>query len=204
MYMKNALRLAAICAVFTVATMTALAAANQPMLTIDSPENNATVQTTPGLGDVVVIKFRADNFKITGLNESMQNDRSAARPDAQPTSQSSIKSDDKPMSEKLPQTDQSAKGSDKSLPQSDQSAKVSEKSLPQSDQSTMGSLNAVADQGPIHVSVDRGKWYWVHSSNEPIILAGLPKGDHKVTLELFDANNKSTGVSQTVRFSVAK
>jgi len=188
--MKNALRLAAICAVFTVATMTALAAANQPMLTIDSPENNATVQTTSGLGDVVVIKFRADNFKITGLNESMQTDRSAARPDAQPTSQSSIKSDDKPMSEKLPQTDQSAK--------------VSEKSLPQSDQSTMGSLNAVADQGPIHVSVDRGKWYWVHSSNEPIILAGLPKGDHKVTLELFDANNKSTGVSQTVRFSVAK
>ena len=190
MYMKKALRLAAMCAVFTVAAMTAKAAVNQPMLTIDSPENNATVQTTPGLGDVVVIKFRAENFKITGLNETMQKDRSAASSENQPIGQSATKSDDKPMSEKLPQTDQSAKASEKSLPQSDQSA--------------MGSMTAAADQGPIHVSVDRGKWYWVHSSNEPIILAGLPKGDHKVTLELFDANNKSIGVSQTVNFSVAK
>ena len=186
MHMFNALRLTAMCAVMSLA-MTAFAG-DRPKLTIESPENNTTVQSTPGLGEVVVIKFRADNFRIMGLNESMQNDRGATTPTGEPMSQSSTQSDNKPMSENPPETERSAAGN--------------QPALPQSDQSPTASTSTVADQGQIHVSLDGGKWYWVHSSNDPIVLVGLPKGDHTVKLELVDSKHKSIGVSQDVSFSV--
>jgi uncharacterized protein DUF6130 len=188
MHMIKALRLTAMCAVITLAM--AGFAADRPSLTIESPEKNATVQPTPGLGDVVVIKFRADNFKMTGFNEPMASHHSATMPDNQPASQSSAKSEEKPMSENPPQTEQSAAGN--------------QPALPQSDQSPTASTSTIADQGYIQASVDRGKWYWVHSSNDPIVLVGLPKGDHTVKLELVDSSHKSIGVSQSVNFTVSK
>lgn len=187
MYMKKALRLTAMCAVITLATLGF--AVDRPSLTIESPEKNATVQPTPGQGEVVVIKFRADNFKITGLNEPMSSHHSATMPD-QSANQSSAKSEDKAMSENPSQTQQTAAGN--------------QPALPQSDQSPTASTSTIADQGFIQVAVDRGKWYWVHSSNDPIVLVGLPKGDHTVKLELVDSNYKSIGVSQSVNFSVSK
>jgi hypothetical protein len=76
--MNKILRLTAICAAMTLSAMTAFAA-DRPTLTIDSPQNNAKVLATAGQGDVVVIKFHTDNFKIVEMNESTTSEPTAAK-----------------------------------------------------------------------------------------------------------------------------
>lgn len=55
--------------------------------------------------------------------------------------------------------------------------------------------------GHLHVTVDRAAWHWVHASGDPLVIQGLPKGPHQVTLDLADANHRtlqSVDVSFTV------
>ena len=44
--------------------------------------------------------------------------------------------------------------------------------------------------GHLHITVDDGPWHWLHASEEPIIIQGLPSGSHRVLIELADANHK--------------
>jgi VCBS repeat-containing protein len=55
----------------TIAFAVALASAkdNPPRLTIDNPTEGQTVQATPGLGPVAIIKFHTDNFKIESVDK---------------------------------------------------------------------------------------------------------------------------------------
>ena len=43
--------------------------------------------------------------------------------------------------------------------------------------------------GHIHVSVDDSSWVWADASGNPIILQGLSPGQHKVRIDLVDANH---------------
>ena len=44
--------------------------------------------------------------------------------------------------------------------------------------------------GHIHVTLDDAPWHWVDASGEPVTIKGLPKGPHKVLIDLVDANHK--------------
>lgn len=44
--------------------------------------------------------------------------------------------------------------------------------------------------GHLHITVDDGPWHWLHASEEPIIIQGLPLGPHRVLIELADANHR--------------
>jgi hypothetical protein len=56
--------------------------------------------------------------------------------------------------------------------------------------------------GHLHVRVDDNKWFWIHASAEPIIIAGLAPGQHKVAVQLADPNHQVLDV-QDVVFSMA-
>ena len=43
--------------------------------------------------------------------------------------------------------------------------------------------------GHIHVSVDAAPWHWADASGEPVVLVGLPPGEHTVEITLADANH---------------
>ena len=45
--------------------------------------------------------------------------------------------------------------------------------------------------GHIHVTVDDAPWHWADASGEPLILNGFPVGQHKVLIELVDANHQT-------------
>jgi len=55
--------------------------------------------------------------------------------------------------------------------------------------------------GHLHVTVDDWKGTWAHTSEDPIILVGLPPGTHQVLLEVADPTHKIL-TSTTVRFIV--
>jgi hypothetical protein len=55
--------------------------------------------------------------------------------------------------------------------------------------------------GHLHVTVDDWKGTWAHTSEDPIILVGLPPGTHKVLLEVADPTHKIL-TSTTVSFIV--
>lgn len=44
--------------------------------------------------------------------------------------------------------------------------------------------------GHLHVTVDDGPATWAHTSEDPIIVVGLPAGPHRVKLELADPTHK--------------
>jgi len=44
--------------------------------------------------------------------------------------------------------------------------------------------------GHLHVTVDDGPATWAHTSEDPIIVVGLPPGPHKVRMELADPTHK--------------
>ena len=44
--------------------------------------------------------------------------------------------------------------------------------------------------GHLHITVDDGPWHWLHASEEPIVIQGLPSGPHRVLIEFADANHK--------------
>jgi len=55
--------------------------------------------------------------------------------------------------------------------------------------------------GHLHVAVDGGPWHWLHASDEPIVVQGLPPGPHHVLIELAAANHKILE-AQTLNFEI--
>jgi hypothetical protein len=55
----------------------------------------------------------------------------------------------------------------------------------------------------LHVTVDDAPWHWAHSSTEPVIVAPLPPGPHKILIELADANH-TVLASEAVKFDVPR
>ena len=55
--------------------------------------------------------------------------------------------------------------------------------------------------GHLHVTVDDNSWYWVHSTLDPVVIAGLSPGVHRVTLELAGPDHKPIA-SQSVTFTI--
>lgn len=55
--------------------------------------------------------------------------------------------------------------------------------------------------GHIHVTVDDASWRWADASGEPVLLNGLPAGQHKVLIELVDANHRTLD-QKTVNFVI--
>jgi hypothetical protein len=116
-------------------------AGDKPRLSIEMPSEGQTIQPLPGLGPVVVIKFRTDDFKIESVDKGH------------------------------------------------------------------GSMTDMATQekfksGHIHVTVDDNSWYFVHSDNDPIVIAGLSPGKHSVKLQLAGPNHMPIGTAQTVNFTM--
>jgi uncharacterized protein DUF6130 len=69
-----------------------------------------------------------------------------------------------------------------------------------------GALNASPRLGHLHVTVDDLPWWWADASDSNTIdIAGLPVGEHKVRIELVDANhNIIPGQVVTVNFTLPK
>jgi hypothetical protein len=67
-----------------------------------------------------------------------------------------------------------------------------------------GALNASPRIGHLHINVDDLPWLWADASdNNTVDIAGLPPGEHKVKIELVDANhNVFPGQVVTVTFTV--
>jgi hypothetical protein len=67
-----------------------------------------------------------------------------------------------------------------------------------------GALQASPRIGHLHITVDDLPWWWADASdNNTVDIAGLPPGQHKVKIELVDANhNVFPGQVVTLRFSV--
>ena len=67
-----------------------------------------------------------------------------------------------------------------------------------------GALNASPRLGHLHITVDDLPWWWADASdNNTVDIAGLPPGDHKVKIQLVDANhNAFPGQVVTLTFSV--
>ena len=69
-----------------------------------------------------------------------------------------------------------------------------------------GALKASPRIGHLHISVDDLPWLWADASdNNTVDIAGFPPGQHKVKIELVDANhNVFPGQSKTVTFTIPK
>jgi uncharacterized protein DUF6130 len=67
-----------------------------------------------------------------------------------------------------------------------------------------GALQASPRVGHLHVTVDDLPWWWADASdNNTVDIAGLPAGQHKVKIELVDANhNVFPGQVVTLTFAV--
>ena len=65
-------------------------------------------------------------------------------------------------------------------------------------------LNVSPRVGHLHISVDDLPWLWADASDlNTIDLAGVPAGQHKVKIDLVDANHQVfAGQSKTVTFTV--
>ena len=55
--------------------------------------------------------------------------------------------------------------------------------------------------GHMHVTLDDGPGTWAHTSNDPVIINGLPPGTHKILMELADPNHKIL-TAETVNVTV--
>jgi hypothetical protein len=67
-----------------------------------------------------------------------------------------------------------------------------------------GAVQASPRIGHLHITVDDLPWWWADASdNNTIDIAGLPPGEHKVTISLVDANhNVFPGQVVTMTFTV--
>jgi len=57
--------------------------------------------------------------------------------------------------------------------------------------------------GHLHVTLDDATWHWAHTSNDPVIVAPLAPGPHKILIELADADHKVLA-KEVVRFEVPR
>ncbi len=69
-----------------------------------------------------------------------------------------------------------------------------------------GALNVSPRVGHLHVHVDDLPWLWADASDlNTVDIAGMPSGEHKVLIELADANHQVfPGQAKTVKFTVPK
>jgi hypothetical protein len=69
-----------------------------------------------------------------------------------------------------------------------------------------GALNVSPRVGHLPVHVDDLPWWWADASdNNTIDLAGMPPGEHKVLIELVDADHQVfPGQARTVKFNVPR
>ena len=60
--------------------------------------------------------------------------------------------------------------------------------------------------GHLHIRVDDVPWLWADASDlNTIDIAGMPPGEHRVVIELADANHQAfPGQTKTVKFTVPK
>jgi hypothetical protein len=67
-----------------------------------------------------------------------------------------------------------------------------------------GALSTSPRVGHLHITVDDLPWWWADASdNNTVDIAGLPPGEHKVKIELVDANhNVFPGQVVTLTFTV--
>lgn len=67
-----------------------------------------------------------------------------------------------------------------------------------------GALSVSPRVGHLHVRVDDLPWLWADASDlNTVDIAGMPPGEHKVLIELADANHQVfSGQSKTVKFTV--
>jgi Family of unknown function (DUF6130) len=67
-----------------------------------------------------------------------------------------------------------------------------------------GAVNVSPRIGHLHVTVDDLPWWWADASdNNTVDIAGLPPGEHRVKIELVDANhNVFPGQVVTLTFTV--
>ena len=67
-----------------------------------------------------------------------------------------------------------------------------------------GALQASPRVGHLHITVDDLPWWWADASdNNTIDIAGLPVGQHKVRIELVNANHQIIpGQTKTVTFTL--
>ena len=67
-----------------------------------------------------------------------------------------------------------------------------------------GALKSSPRLGHLHVIVDDLPWWWADASdNNTIDIAGLPPGQHKVKIQLVDANhNVFPGQDKTITFTI--
>jgi hypothetical protein len=57
--------------------------------------------------------------------------------------------------------------------------------------------------GHLHITLDDAPWHWGHTSNDPVIVAVLSPGPHKILFELADANHKVLA-QEVVKFEVPR
>src|SRR6476660_6370568 len=69
-----------------------------------------------------------------------------------------------------------------------------------------GALTVSPRVGHLHVRVDDLPWLWADASDlNTVDIAGMPPGEHKVHIELADANHQVfPGQAKTVKFTVPK
>lgn len=67
-------------------------------------------------------------------------------------------------------------------------------------------LNVSPRVGHLHIHVDDLPWLWADASDlNTVDIAGMPPGEHKVLIELVDANHQVfPGQAKTVKFTVPK
>jgi hypothetical protein len=57
--------------------------------------------------------------------------------------------------------------------------------------------------GHLHVRLDDAPWYWTYASGQPVIVAGLSPGSHRIAIDVVDANHQVLTQS-VVEFEVPK
>jgi hypothetical protein len=69
-----------------------------------------------------------------------------------------------------------------------------------------GALSVSPRIGHLHVRVDDLPWLWADSSDlNTVDIAGMPPGEHKVQIDLVDANHQVfPGQSKTLKFTVPR
>jgi hypothetical protein len=69
-----------------------------------------------------------------------------------------------------------------------------------------GALQVSPRVGHLHITVDDLPWLWADASdNNTVDIAGLPPGQHKVKIDLVDANHQVfPGQSRTLPFTIPK
>jgi|SRR5579864_5519972 len=175
-------------------------AADQAKLTITAPAQSATVQALPNGTGVVMIKFKTDHFKIVSVKNSPiggnQVPAQAANPSENPAEQGANPS----ATGNAGRASASAPGA----PVTASNSQPTSESLPQSDNaSATPAPTGSSSEGFIDVDVDGTVWHFLHSTGDPIVLAGLSSGAHRVALQLFGSNLRPVGEPQILNFTVS-